>query len=276
VRCKSFSPTCKHYQYFLDYSERRSILICSLAVLTASRTPRNVLWSLPVLALVVLPVSIAHAQDQYCGAANAATAVLVVHGGAFVIGTPDATADSCKAFAQQGWRAVNLDYPLGDLAAAGRYVHAAAVRERSRRRTVFVYGESAGGGLAALAAARGWVDGGFAWAPVTDLVSWKAGEARGLSFWDWIIDSSRSTLKSISAITWASRHSAPLLVVHGRSDQLVSLSQSQRLKLRWPKMTLQITAGGHEQFEPSYLNATKTSLTYLKKLLAAITRPRFR
>lgn len=243
---------------------------------TALRALRRSLWLLPVLAFFALPASIATANNQYCGPADAEVAVLVIHGGYFVLGSPEVTADSCAAFAAKGWRAVNLDYPLGDLAAAAAYVHAAAARERSRRKTVFAYGESAGGGLGALAAARGWVDGGFAWAPVTNLVGWKAGEARGLDFWRAIVDSSRSTLSSVSAITWASRHSAPMLVVHGRSDQAVSLSQSQKLKLRWPGLTLRIAPGGHDQFESSYLGATESAVSYLRKLLAAIARGRSR
>ena len=245
-----------------------------MVVLSFNSTMRHALWLLLVPALLVLPCSVASAHDRYCGPAGAATAVIVIHGGSFFLGTPDDTAASCRAFGARGWRAVNLDIPSGDLTGQARDVHVAAARERSRRRTVFVYGESSGGGLAALAVARGWVDGGCAWAPVTDLVSWKANEARTGGFWLWISDSSRSTLKSVSAITWASRHSAPMLVVHGRSDQVVAVSQSQRLKRRWPRLTLRIKAGGHGHSESSYLNATKSSVTYLSKLLAAIVRAR--
>ena len=207
------------------------------------------------------------ADDQYCGPADAEVAVLVIHGGYFAIGTPEATADSCEAFAARGWRAVNLDYPLGDLAAAARHVEAAAWRARAGHRTVLVYGESAGGGLAALAAARRRVNGAFAWAPVSDLLSWKRNEAAGLPFWAAIADTKPSTLRRFSAATWVSPLSAPLGVVHGRSDGVVSVSQSVRLKRRWPSMTLRVASGGHEQSARSYAGATKSAISYFERLL---------
>ena len=207
------------------------------------------------------------ADDQYCGPADAEVAVLVIHGGYFAIGTPEATADSCEAFAARGWRAVNLDYPLGDLAAAARHVEAAAWRARAGHRTVLVYGESAGGGLAALAAARRRVNGAFAWAPVSDLLSWKRNEAAGLPFWAAIADTKPSTLRRFSAATWVSPLSAPLGVVHGRSDGVVSVSQSVRLKRRWPSMKLRVASGGHQQSARSYAGATNSAIVFFEGLI---------
>ncbi len=214
-------------------------------------------------ALLCAPA--AGAADQICGPASAKTAVIVIHGGGFLFGSPQGYPRECAKLGARGYYAVNIDYPLGDLGGAEKYLHDTSVRLRSRYRQVFAYGESAGGGLAALAAARRWVDRAFAWAPVTDLVSWQAEAQPGFVHWEVFKDSSVPTLRRLSAVTWASARSAPILILHGTADTLVPIAQSYRLALKWPSMTLWTGPGGHYPDEPTYLIADEIGARYLDK-----------
>lgn len=204
-------------------------------------------------------------RTTYCGPEGARVHVVVIHGGSFVIGDPGMTADTCEAFGARGWRVTNLDYPLGDLSGAEAAVREAARRARRTSEVTLAYGESAGGGLASLMAARGWVDGAFAWAPVSDLARWQGESQPGFVNWSPFRDSSRATLRRVSAVNWAGRASAPLMVTHGRADDLVPLAQSRRLKARWPAMKLREVAGGHLQHEESFLNATANAERFFQR-----------
>jgi len=215
---------------------------------------------IPMLALLL--AAPAQAADQYCGSSQAQRAVIVIHGGSFVVGSPDNTADSCQAFAKRGFYVINLDYPLGNLQGAYRAVYQAARKARQGRRVVYAYGESAGGGLAALAAAKGWVDDAFAWAPVSNLLLWQSQAAPGTAFWQYCSDSRPATLRMLSAYYAATGASAPLRVVHGRDDLMVPISQSRALKKVYRRMRLTEVSGGHDQAAPSYLNATRDALKY--------------
>jgi len=173
-------------------------------------------------AVLALPAS-ASAANEYCGPRSARTAVIVIHGGAFVIGSSSLTSDTCRAMGAKGFRVINIDYPLGDLVGAEQALYNAVVEARKKAKTVYSYGESAGAGLAALAAARSWTDGAYAWAPVSDLVAWrKETEATGFLDWRAFKDSSAKTLMRLSAVKWASKTSSPAVVVHGRNDMIVS------------------------------------------------------
>jgi len=207
----------------------------------------------------------AQAADTYCGNASSKRAVVLIHGGSFGLGGPYMTQDSCRAFAAKGYYVINSDYPLGDLLGAERYLGVQVTSARKGGRKVFAYGESAGGGLAALLASRSLVNAAFAWAPVSDLYRWKAESERGFVNWSGFRNFDSATLIRMSASNWASSRSTPLLVVHGRSDTKVPLAQSTRLKARYPAMTLQVVAGGHAETEPSFLSATSSALTWLSR-----------
>lgn len=175
------------------------------------------------------------------------------------------TADSCQAFASQGYWVINSDYPLGDLLGAEDHLRRLAFAARTGHQKVFAYGESAGGGLSALMAAHGWVDGAYAWAPISDLYRWQSDSLPGFVDWSGFKDHDAATLKWVSAITWASRRSKPLLVVHGRADVKVPFAQSRRLKARYRRMTLRAVAGGHEDYEPSFTGSTATAIAWLSR-----------
>ena len=203
-------------------------------------------------------LSAAAEASEYCGSPRAHTAVVVVHGGGFIIGDQSQTSDTCRSLAAQGFRVVNVSYPKGDLLGAEAAVFAAARQARTSHRRVFAYGESAGGGLALLLAARRLVDGAYAWAPVSDVFSWRLNsEVSGADWWRYFKDLSPQTLRRVSALSFASRRSSPALVVHGRDDRMVPFSQSVKLAKLWPSMRLRPRSGGHEVYEPSFLAATR-------------------
>ena len=222
-------------------------------------------------AFLAVPAS-ASAATSYCGPANAKTAIIVIHGGSFVYSrlipvTPDDggnslyTGDSCAAFAAKGWRVINLDYPLADLTGAYNDLNMTAAVARANYTNVLSYGESAGGGLASLAAAKGWVKATYAWAPVSNLTAWQT-----QSFWNNFKDPSVATRSKLSAYYSVSSKSTALLVIHGRSDVTVPVKQSRDLKTKYSKMTLIEKAGGHQPYELSFKNATAEAIAYFKSL----------
>ena len=150
-----------------------------------------------VLALA-LPGS-AQAEDLYCGNPNSKRAVILIHGGSFGLGGPYLTEDSCRKFASAGYYVINSDYPLGDLLGAERHLRVQAAKARRNHRKVFAYGESAGGGLAALLSARSLVDAAFAWAPVSDLYRWKSESEPGFVNWRSFRNFDAATLRRVSA-----------------------------------------------------------------------------
>lgn len=101
-------------------------------------------------------------------AAAARPVVLVVHGGGFVSGEAETMKRITTVFRAEGFRSAAVRYTLGDIRAAHRDLRA-AVDRFPRRRDVFLYGESAGGTLAALLAGGRRVDGVAAHSPLVDL-----------------------------------------------------------------------------------------------------------
>jgi len=143
---------------------------------------------------------------------------------------------------------VMVDYPLNNLTAALKYVRALAKAEGKTHRWLYAYGDSSGGGLSALLAAQGLVDGAFSWAPTVDLVNWQAESVPGFHSWTHFRDYGPgfgAVLRDGSAVTYASKRSSPHFVLHGRDDVIVPLAQSLRLKAKSPNMILCKDAGGH-------------------------------
>lgn len=96
--------------------------------------------------------------------------VLTLHPGGYYLYDASMMATVDAAFEEQGFKAVAVDYTIGDIHAGWKDVKAAA--KSFPRRRVYAYGESAGGGFAALLAAKGLVDGAVAHSPLVDLRPW--------------------------------------------------------------------------------------------------------
>lgn len=218
-----------------------------------------ILFSLPT---IFLPSdSLGPYASESCGSPAAQKTAIVIHGGGYAIGSPRETDDTCKQLAENGFYVINLDYPLKDLAGAEAALRKETEILKARPGPLYAYGESAGGGLAALAAARGWVDGAFAWAPVSDLVSWRrANPGDSLVAFSEFKSTDRALLARLSAISYASPQSAPIVIVHGREDIVVRPEQSKRLVKRWPRAELRLVSGGHNSNEPSRIYAPRDAL----------------
>ena len=106
-------------------------------------------------ALVVLPAADAQAgmHIRWSGPRDARAGVVLLHGGAWKEVGPAATAalqPAADRFARLGLRVANVDYRPG----AASLTDARRALRRLHRRRVCVYGESAGGQLALMLAAR--------------------------------------------------------------------------------------------------------------------------
>ena len=66
------------------------------------KTSNKRLLALLSMAAFLVMVGPAVAKTQYCGPKKSSAAVIVIHGGSFILGGPDMTADTCKAFAAKG------------------------------------------------------------------------------------------------------------------------------------------------------------------------------
>lgn len=200
-------------------------------------------------------------QSEVCrSSGKSKAAVIVIHGGGFVSGDPSLTSDTCALLAANGFFVINLKYPLGDPQGAKRALRQAIKQAKEENKTVYAYGESAGGGLAALAAAKSWIDGAFVWAPVSDALAWKRkiNQDPSLSYLrGQFAQINDKQLKDISAINYASNNSAPIVVVHGRDDELIPFQESIDLAKRWPRMRLISAAGGHQVDAPSMIAAPR-------------------
>jgi hypothetical protein len=97
--------------------------------------------------------------------------VLIFHSGGFIYaGKP--MNQAAQAARRRGFEPKIVDYPLLNVPGAVRESTQLAKRLNRRGRTVYAYGESAGGTLALLLAERGLVRAASAQAPVADIPGW--------------------------------------------------------------------------------------------------------
>ena len=183
--------------------------------------------------------------------------VVYVHGGGWQRGSrrdppPLLDADFYDQIAAQGLAVAAVDYrlsgearfpaPLADVRAAVGWVrdHAASYGLDAER--VFLWGDSAGGHLALLAALTGSaVQAAVAWFPVTDLAGLPADVADAGGVPDPGPDSREARLlgapaSSVPDLAWqaspvahARADAPPILLLHGTADDLVPAAQSVRL-----------------------------------------------
>jgi acetyl esterase/lipase len=196
------------------------------------------------------------------GLEGPAPVVVYVHGGGWQRGSrrdppPLLDADFYDQIAGRGLAVAAIDYrlsgearfpaPLEDVRAAAGWVrdHAASYGLDAER--VFLWGDSAGGHLALLAALTGSaltgsaVQAAVAWFPVTDLAGLPADVADAGGVPDPGPDSREARLlgapassvpdlaRQASPVTHARADAPPILLLHGTVDDLVPAAQSVRL-----------------------------------------------
>lgn len=181
--------------------------------------------------------------------------LLLIHGGSFLFRDPLFESLTRRAAVRAGFVPHFLTYPLGDLTGA---VLAARAEARKLNNLypgrVYAYGTSAGGTLAALLAGDGMVKAAVAKAPVSDLVGWRWPlTAYGSDYYEQIGASLADRFR-LSPLRRPARR--PLLIVHGRRDQIVPLAMSREYAVKFKRVHLWVVPGGHhtERIRPKLLS----------------------
>lgn len=168
--------------------------------------------------------------------------VLLIHGGSWLRGGPPAMDIPGRMAREMGFRAVQVEYPLGDLLAANQTVRRIAANWRERGHQVVTLGESAGGQIAALLAAEGRVDYAVANAPVSNLLTWWEGGDEE-AFWEGELDADEALRRRMSPLFQPHRN--PVLVLHSRKDPVVKAARSIAYDRKFPQVTLRWVGGCH-------------------------------
>jgi acetyl esterase/lipase len=197
--------------------------------------------------------------DLYLPSFDGPTPVVVyVHGGGWQRGSrrdppPLLDADFYDQIAAEGFAVAAVDYrlsgearfpaPLEDVRAAVDWVRDNALAYELDAGRVFLWGDSAGGHLALLAAltVSGGVRAAVAWFPVTDLAGMPSDLAAAGGVPDLGPDSREARLlaapaaavpdlaRQASPVAHAHAGAPPILLLHGTADDLVPAAQSIRL-----------------------------------------------
>jgi acetyl esterase/lipase len=201
----------------------------------------------PVLValLAVAWPALARAQAVPSSPIGPRPQLLVFHGGSFLFEDPSFEEATEPLVEEAGFVPHFVDYPLGDLPAALVRARAEAARLRSRfgAEAVYAYGSSAGGTLAALLAGEGLVAAAVAKAPPTDLVGWAWPlSTYGSDYYEQIGLGEEARYR-LSPLRRPERR--PLLLLQGRSDQVVPASMSEAFAAKFRQVRLWLLAGGH-------------------------------
>lgn len=185
---------------------------------------------------------------------SAVPQLLLIHGGSFLFEDPTFEPLTRTTALAAGFVPHYLSYPLGDMPAAIEAARAEAIHLRATYgRAVYAYGTSAGGTLAALLAGEGLVAAAVAKAPPSDLLAWRWPlGAYGADYYSQI-DLTPATRRSLSPLRRPARN--PLLLLHGRRDQVVSVAQSVAFAAKFAQVHLWVVGGGHhtERSRPELL-----------------------
>jgi acetyl esterase/lipase len=201
--------------------------------------------------------------------------VVCVHGGGWATGTNKVTPDDYigyptvwEAFYQRGLAVASIQYrhssealfpaQLHDVKAATRWLRRYGAEIGLDAGRIGVWGESAGGHLAALLAMNttdddlegtvgvvdesSTVDAAVCWFAVSDLTTLQQQSAAG----SWlrhdrpdsfesrliggVVESNRDAARRASPVSYVNPSAAPLLLMHGDADEIVALAQSEQLR----------------------------------------------
>ncbi len=198
--------------------------------------------------------------------------MVLIHGGAWILGTRYQQAWYCRQFARAGFVVMTIDYRLMprfafpkclyDSKAAVRWLRLNAEELRIDPDRIVTFGASAGGHLAALLATTAPEDGlegsenagpsssvraAISLYGAVDLTCYRdhplhgplSGIARKLML-DFIgrenVAPAGTTWEAASPITYARPDTAPIMFVHGKTDKLVHFEQSRRFYERLREM----------------------------------------
>jgi fermentation-respiration switch protein FrsA (DUF1100 family) len=222
-----------------------------------------------VVALLLLGLpAVARAEVGPAEPAGPPPQLLLFHGGSFLFEDASFEASTEPLVEAAGFVPHYVSYPLGDLPAAvlRARAEAARLRERFGVEDVYAYGSSAGGTLAALLSGEGLVAAAVAKAPVSDLVEWS-----------WPLATYGDDYYERVALTPEARYrlsplrrpqQRPLLLLQGRSDQVVPLAMSEAFAAKFQQVRLWALAGGHRA-ERAHPQVLERALTWLLRANSA-------
>jgi acetyl esterase/lipase len=220
--------------------------------------------ALAALLACVWP-ALAKAQVEPAQTAGPPPQLLLFHGGSFLFEDASFEPFTEPLAEAAGFVPHYVDYPLGDLPAAVTRARAEAARLRARFgvEDVYAYGSSAGGTLAALLSGDGLVAAAVAKAPVSDLVGWSWPLVTyGEDYYERI-DLSPEARYRLSPLRRPERR--PLLLLQGRSDQVVPLAMSEAFAAKFRQVRLWTIAGGHRA-ERAHPQVLARALTWLRSV----------
>lgn len=178
--------------------------------------------------------------------------VIVLHGGGWTTGSPDSMRPAVESLRTHGVPAVSVPYRLDGFPHAAADVKEAICQARRLADRVMVYGFSAGGTLAAYAAASGWADAAVVESAPVDFITWRSGDpyfgqpahmrAAGLG-------SPAAKLRWSPVRRWRSH--TPVLALYGDHDVFVPLSQGRQIARR-PRVEFHVKRGGQHQVDERY------------------------
>jgi len=198
---------------------------------------------LVAVAIVLLAAALPVATAAAAAVAKPRPVLLLIHGGGFFEGGPEAMDCAAQiAAAQGGFTAIEPSYPLDDLSGAFNQVKEVALSLRAQGRQVFAYGDSAGGAIAAWLASHGYVSAAAAKSPPTALRAWHSRYARHYATaapgdphsWRYL-KADRRALRTYSS---ANRPSArPLRIFQSCADTVVPCAMNIGFADRDPKVS---------------------------------------
>ena len=229
---------------------------------------------LPALAiacalLLIAAAPAAAATPPAFGARNSAVPqLLLIHGGSFLYEDPTFEPLTRAAARAAGFEPHYLSYPLDNMPAAFQAARADAIRLRaSYGSAVYAYGSSAGGTLAALLAGDGLVSAAVAKAPPSDLLgwTWPLG-VYGPNYYQQI-GLSPAARRRLSPLRRPARK--PLLLLHGRRDEVVPVAQSIAFAAKFKQVHLWVVRGGHHT-ERTHPELLARALGWLGRIAATV------
>jgi len=154
------------------------------------------------------------------GAEGLGSTVVLFHPGGFANWSSTSLTDQCRVLSRAGYRAISVDYPLGN------YRSAVAYARRVVTRRALAVGWSSGGTLVAQLAIEGRIRGAVVVSAPTDFMKWGTAES-------WAALGVAPTERAgLSPVNEAVRHRVPVLALYSREDKEIHYSQGVRFANR--------------------------------------------
>ena len=187
------------------------------------------------LVAVLIAAALATAAALPANASAERPVVLLLHGGAWLFGDASDMRQTAEIARAEGFLPVSVDYPLKYPVRANLYTQRVARRWADRGRAVYAYGESVGGTMAEVLAARCLVEAAAANSAPPDLIRWPEPDQPSVF--------PREPLRPYSP--YHLRQCSPALAMHSPADGLVDFRFAREYAQRFRPVTLRRLSGIH-------------------------------